>query len=148
MTFSQLSRYGLGVARDSWGFKPSQRYTVQLVRSLAVSVISLIFDFSTLVACKELVGINYLVAAAIGFIVGVIVNYLLSIVWVFPDHKLSSRHAEFVIFVIICAIGLGLNLAIIAGMVQGLSVDYRLAKLVSTIVVFFWNFFARKKILY
>ncbi len=128
--------------------KPSHNTMVQLIRSLVVSVVALVVDFGTLVIMKEKLGINYLVAATISFTLGVLVNYALSVWWVFADRQLASKKAEFTIFFIICAIGLALNLAIIAGMVQWMHVDYRIAKIVSTIVVFFWNFIGRKKILY
>lgn len=127
---------------------PTKNVTVQVIRSLVVSVIAFIADFGMLVVFKEFLGIHYLLAAALSFGVGVVVNYTLSVRWVFADRKLASRHAEFIIFLTICAIGLGLNLMIIAGMVQFLNIDYRVAKIVATIVVFFWNFIARKKILY
>lgn len=145
----------LGRMRSAFSFvyeygnrKPSHKLRVQLVRSLVVSVIALVTDFSTLVALKEVVGLHYLAAATLSFILGVVVNYYLSIKWVFAKRKLDSRRREFIIFVIICAMGLVLNLAIIANLVQWLKFDYRIAKLVSTIVVFFWNFIARKKLLY
>ena len=130
------------------GRKPHANTYVQLIRSLVVSVVALVFDFSTLVLLKEKVGINYLVAATLGFSVGVVVNYILSAYWVFTDRKLASAKAEFVVFVVICTIGLVLNLIIISLLVEQLRVDYRLAKLFATVAVFFWNFVARKKILY
>lgn len=113
-----------------------------------VSAIALVIDFSVLLFFKEILGIHYLLAATLGFGLGVVANYILSVRWVFADRKFTNRHAEFTIFLVICAVGLGLNLVIIAGMVQWLFVDYRIAKVVSTVVVFFWNFIARKKILY
>jgi putative flippase GtrA len=139
---------GLKLLRECCELSPSKKPLIQFIRSLVVSIVALIVDFGSMVAFKELLGINYLLAATLSFTLGVIVNYVLSIWWVFADRKLSSRRAEFTIFVIICAIGLILNLGIIAGTVQLLNVDYRIAKIISTIVVFFWNFLARKKILY
>lgn len=121
---------------------------MQLVRSLVVSVVALFFDFGLLVVFKQVFGINYLVAAAMSFLIGVMVNYTLSVLWVFANHKLSSRHAEMLIFLLINVIGLGLNLVIIALLVEWLNADYRIAKSVSTVVVFFWNFIIRKKLLY
>ncbi len=133
---------------ESARLQPSRKASVQLIRSLVVSAIALVADFGTLVALKEMLGINYLVAATLSFSLGLAVNYILSVLWVFADRKLSSRQTEFVIFAIICGIGLALNLGIIAGLVQFGRVDYRLAKAVSTILIFFWNFLARKKFLY
>ncbi|MET1033530.1 MAG: GtrA family protein [Candidatus Saccharimonadales bacterium] len=127
---------------------PSHRASVQFIRSLVVSVIALIVDFGLLVILKESAGMHYLLAATLSFGAGVVVNYLLSVKWVFAQRKLASRRKEFVIFTVICAIGLGLNLAIIAGFVQLFHFDYRVAKAISTVIVFFWNFLARKKILY
>ncbi len=127
---------------------PSTNTKVQVIRSLVVSVVALVADFGSLVIFKEQFGVNYLLAATLSFCLGVAVNYYLSVKWVFADRKFTNKHAEFVIFVVICAIGLALNLGIIAGLVQLLAFDYRLAKAISTVVVFFWNFIARKKILY
>jgi len=101
-----------------------------------------------LVFFKEILGIHYLIAAAMSFGLGVVVNYTLSVRWVFAHRKLKNRKAEFMIFLIITTAGLGLNLVIIAGLVQIYGIDYRIAKVVSTIIVFFWNFIARKRILY
>lgn len=134
--------------KESCNLTPSNRATVQMVRSLVVSVIALIVDFGSLVILKEVFGVHYLLAATISFGFGIAVNYTLSVKWVFARRKLANRHAEFVVFTIICTVGLGLNLVIIAGLVQLVHFDYRLAKAVSTVIVFFWNFLARKKILY
>jgi putative flippase GtrA len=136
------------LVKDACTLQPSRRASVQLVRSLVVSVIALVADFGSLVLFKEKFGVHYLQAAALSFCLGVVVNYALSVWWVFADRQMESQHIEFVVFFVICAIGLGLNLAIIAGLVQFLTVDYRLAKVVSSVVVFFWNFIARKKLLY
>ncbi|NTW61170.1 GtrA family protein [Candidatus Saccharibacteria bacterium] len=105
-------------------------------------------DFCTLVLFKEVFRVHYLIAAVLGFSLGMVVNYALSSVWVFSYKKLENRSKEFLVFIIISIIGLALNLVIISSMVQLLQVDYRLAKAVATIVVFFWNFIVRKKILY
>ncbi len=139
---------GILLIKETCTLERSSNYMIQFIRSLIVSVIALIVDFSTLVFLKQVVGINYLVAAALGFSVGVLVNYVLSVTWVFAERKLAKRSHEFLIFVVITGFGLIFNLLIIAGMVELLKIDYRVGKAVSTIVVFFWNFLARKKILY
>lgn len=71
--------------------KPSHNTLVQLARSLVVSVIALIVDFGGLVILKEFFGINYLVAATLSFLMGVTVNYFMSIWWVFANRKLASK---------------------------------------------------------
>lgn len=144
----QPIRWSWQLVREASGLKPSHKYSVQLIRSMVVSVIALIADFGALLILKENFGINYLLAAALSFSLGVVVNYILSVKWVFANRRLSSFHKEFVIFVIICIVGLVLNLVIIALAVTKLKLDYRFAKAISAILVFFWNFLARKKVLY
>jgi len=141
-------RFSWNLFRESLRLTPSHRTSVQFMRSMVVSVIALVFDFGLLIFFKQVLGMQYLLAATCSFMIGVLVNYALSVWWVFADHKLASRRAEFVIFVVVTVIGLGLNLAIIAAFVQLGKIDYRFAKAISTVVVFFWNFIARKKILY
>jgi putative flippase GtrA len=127
---------------------PSSKARVQLVRSLVVSTIAFAVDFGLLVFLREVAGLHYLLAATVSYCVGLLVNYVLSVKWVFADRKLSNRRTEFVIFAVISMIGLILNNLVLSGLVQLIGLDYRLAKIAATIVVFFWNFLVRKKILY
>lgn len=134
--------------KKSFGIKPHEDTAVQFIRSLVVSAIALVFDFSTLIFFKEILKFNYLLAATFGFLIGVAVNYILSVVWVFTQRQIASRAKEMTFFLVISGIGLLLNLGIIAALVSGLKIDYRAAKAFSTVVVFFWNFLVRKKFLY
>lgn len=136
------------IALESLQLSRSSNPSVQLIRSLAVSVIALVIDFGLLIILKEEAGLNYLVAATIGYCAGLVVNYWLSITWVFANRKLQNKPAEFTIFTAISLVGLILNGLILSAFVQQAHVDYRVAKLIATVVVFFWNFLARKKVLY
>lgn len=49
------------------------------------------------------------IGSALGFTVSVIVNYILSFKFVFERKEDMNRKAEFVIFIILSVIGLGLN---------------------------------------
>lgn len=146
--FKRIRTGGIQLLLNTLSLKQTSDLTVQVLRGLIVAVIAFAVDFGMLLVFKEVFGIHYLLAATLSFSLGVIVSYYLSIKWVFNNRKFSNKHAEFIIFLIICIAGLLLNLGIIAGMVQLLGIDYRIAKVVSTVVVFFWNFIARKKILY
>ena len=121
---------------------------VQLFRYAFVGGAAFIVDFGTLYLLTNYLGIHYLVSATISFILGLATNYILSIVWVFNNSKLQSRFWEFVIFAIIGVIGLGLNALIMYIATDLCSIHYLLSKIISTIIVFFWNFFARKIILF
>jgi putative flippase GtrA len=134
--------------KESSRLEPSHQYSVQFVRSIAVSIVAVIVNFGGSYIFKQKMGMYYLLAAGLSFFLGVVVNYYLSVKWVFATRKLASKHAEFIIFVVITSIGLMLNLLIIAAMVEIVKVGYWMALVVATIIVFFWNFLARKKVLY
>jgi len=127
---------------------PTQNWLLQLFRYGFVGGVAFVADYGTLIGCTEWLGIHHLVSAAIAFMVGLTVNYLMSTSWVFASHTQSNRKFEFLIFAIIGVIGLGLNELIIYAGTDLCGIDYRLSKLISTAIVFFWNFFARKLILF
>jgi putative flippase GtrA len=129
-------------------YKKNENVRVQLLRSLMVAAVAFVVDFGVLIILTSYFQVNYLLSAAISFSLGLVVNYLLSVAWVFTNRKLSKKHHELVVFVIIGIIGLCLNDAIMWLFTGKLLFDYRISKLISTGIVFFWNFGARKYILY
>ena len=97
------------------------------------------------------------IASVVGFSVSVVVNYLLSMKFVFERKEDMNRKAEFVIFVILSVVGLIINAIIIwvcVGPIYGAStflqentsynVVYTGAKLIATVIVMIYNFITRK----
>lgn len=118
----------------------------QLYRYLAVAVVALAADFSLLVACVEWFEIPVALAAAVGFCGGLTVNYALSIHWVFGVRTTMSWKVEFLIFAAIGWVGFWITeLLLLLG--STLAIDYRLTKMFSVAVVFFWNFGLRRMLL-
>ena len=105
-------------------------------------------DFGSLYILTDIVKIHYLISAAIAFTLGLITNYSLSVVWVFSKRTLANKRLEFIVFSIIGLVGLGLNEIIIWFFTEWVHFHYLISKVFSTVVVFFWNFFARKKFLF
>ena len=126
----------------------SQDTLFQLIRYGFVGGVAFVADYGSLYAFTEWLGIQYLVSAALAFIIGLTVNYILSNLIVFSTHRLNNRWLEFVIFAIIGVIGLGLNELIMYCACELIGLHYMIAKLISTALVFFWNFFARKLTLF
>lgn len=127
---------------------PTDRYSLQLWRSLVVSAAALVINIAGYYLLNQALGIHYLIAAPLGYCLGIIANFYLSVTWVFATRKLKSKHAEFVLFVIINAFGLVIYEALMAAMVGGLHINQLVAPIIGNIIVFFWNFLARKKLLY
>jgi len=121
---------------------------IQLFRYTFVGGIAFVVDFSSLYLLTEFAGLHYLHSAAIAFILGLVVNYILSILWVFNSRTVNKKIVEIIIFAVIGIIGLGLNEVMIWFFTEQLTIYYLYSKLISTVIVYFWNFLARKYILY
>ena len=129
----------------------------QIVKFGLVGIIATLFDMGLLMFLKEAFGMDENVAAAISFSVSVIFNYIFSMKFVFERRDDMSRQREFIIFMILSIIGLGINVGIMYGMdgrmefLRGIPFLYRweymIRKVVATIVVLIWNFVSRKILL-
>ena len=130
-------------------FKDKPRnMVIQMMRYSISGAIAFSIDIALLFIMTEYAGINYLIAAIIAFTLGMIIVYLLSISWVFPNRSFKNRHKEIWIFLIIGFIGLGLNEVIIWSFTEFVNFHYMISKMISTVIVYFWNFFNRKYILF
>jgi putative flippase GtrA len=121
---------------------------VQLVRYLFVGGVAFLVDLGVLVGLTEGAGLHYLVSAAVGFAAGVATNYTLSIVWVFRDRVIQNRLAEFLLFVFLGVVGLGIN-ELTLYLLTGLAgLHYAASKVVATGITLAWNFASRKLLLF
>lgn len=121
---------------------------VQLLRYSVVGGVAFLVDYGSLWLLTEMVGLHHLVSAAIAFILGLICNYVISTAWVFGESKVNNRLVEFTVFSIIGVVGLGFNELIIYFFTDVCGLHYMLSKIISTVIIFFWNFFARRFILF
>jgi len=118
------------------------------LRYVAAAALALAVDFGTYVALIRLASVHYLVAAPIGFTLGLVTIYVLSVRWVFTVRRFADARAEFAIFALIGVAGLGLNQAVIYAGVELLSFSPELAKILSAGTVFCFNFGLRKLLLF
>ncbi|HTU26091.1 MAG TPA: GtrA family protein [Pirellulales bacterium] len=121
---------------------------VQMARYLVVGGVAFVADFGALYVLTEFGHIHYLESAAIAFLFGMAVNYVLSVSWVFQVRAVKSQRLEFLLFALIGLVGLGFNQLLLRGLTEGLAVYYLHAKLITTGVVLAWNFAARKLLLF
>lgn len=121
---------------------------IQLFRYGFVGGVAFLVDFGAMVLLTETMGLPYIWSATISFVLGLVTNYLLSISWVFDNHKVSNRWTEFLVFSVIGIIGLGLNDLFLYLFTDKVGLHYTLSKIAATVIVFFWNFFARRASLF
>lgn len=109
-----------------------------------VGLIAFVIDYGLMVALTELAGINCLVSATISFTVSVVFNYVASMRYVFTHKEGLSRRREFIIFVVLSVIGLGLNDLLMWIGTTLWDISYLIVKIGATALVTVYNFITRK----
>lgn len=131
-----------------WIQEDTDNTAIQLFRYTFVGGTAYVVDFGLLYVLTEHAGIQYLVSAALSFIAGLATNYAMSVWWVFKSRSMENRMAEFSVFAVIGLVGLGFNELFLWVFTSLVGWYYLISKLVSTPLVFLWNFFARKIVLF
>lgn len=116
----------------------------QFMKFGIVGFIAFFIDYGTMIFLTEVFGVSYLISTTAGFIISVIFNYLASMRYVFVHKEGLSRRKEFVVFIVLSVIGLGLNDVLMWILVDFAFIDYRISKIVVTAIVMVYNFITRK----
>ncbi len=146
--------YSLGMVytrmRGQWKgllFGRAANAHVEFWRYAAASVAALAVDTTLLLTLSHF-GIQYIIAATVGFLAGLALIYLLSIAWVFGSRSSHRLSKELLLFALIGLVGLAVNDLSIFLAVSLLGLPLILAKGCAVVFTFLWNFFARKKLLF
>lgn len=127
---------------------PADKLWVQIIRYLISGGLAFVADTGLLYLLTDLVGFHYLLSTTLSFIVGLIITYLFSIIWVFDNRSMKSKYAEFTVFVMIGVVGLLLTNAFMWLFTDKIGTHYLLSKIITTVLVFVWNFIAKKSLLF
>jgi len=131
---------------------------VQFFRYTIVGGIAAFVDLSLYNTGVQILKANHIISNSFSFVSGLLVNYYLSREWVF-NKKVHNIKKDFALFALVGVIGLLLSNIILfmlidAGILYYLmpfSDDGRVkvtAKIAAVILVLFWNFTARKRIVF
>ena len=121
---------------------------VQLVRYFFAGGLAFIIDFCALFILTEYLNIHYLLSAPLAFLLGLVTSYILSIKWVFDKRNISRKSVEFVIFTLVGLVGLLLNQVFIWFFTEIMILYYMFSKIISSGIVFLWNFSMKKYLLF
>lgn len=128
----------------------------QFLKFGVVGIICFIVDFGLYNICN-FIGLPYLISGVVGFVASVILNYILSMKYVFKHNENMSKEKELFIYIVLSVIGLILNEIILYLFIDKLYPNMSfinnlvsiniwkvLTKLFSTGVVMVYNFISRK----
>ena len=116
---------------------------IQFLRYIFVGGIAAVVNIGSLYVFTEVAHLYYLLSNVLGFILGLVTNYILSKILVFAKEEKFNKVIEFTIYAIIGVVGLGLD-TLFLWLFTSMGLYYILSKIISTALVFIWNFGARK----
>ena len=118
-----------------------------------------LMELACLVLLRDRLGLDTLIAVPIAFLISVILNYILCVIWVFPGAKDQGNAAKMG-FLITSVMGLLLNEGLMYLFRLLLGEDgrlftafgftvtmYMLNKTLATLIVMIWNYFTKRAIL-
>lgn len=120
----------------------------ELGRYLVVGGVAFAADFLALWGLVSLGGMHYLPATTLAFILGVWINYQLSIRWVFVYRAVKLTSIEFMVFLLVGVIGLAVSLGAMSLFSGWLGMHYLMAKAIATVLTLLINFTGRKLLLF
>lgn len=122
-----------------------------------VGGLSFLVDFGIFTFLSQIMEVHYLIANFFGFIISAVLNYLLSMKYVFVRKDNADKRIEFILFVVLSASGLIINELIILGCIEGIYKNFEIlytnisqnhaelfGKIVATGIVMVYNFITRK----
>ena len=121
----------------------------QIVKFGIVGAIAFVIDYAVLFVLVQFLHMDSIIAATISFTVSVIFNYLASMKYVFVGRADQSKQTQFIIFIVLSVIGLGINdgiMWILNGILSPFipTYYYLVSKIVATAIVMVWNLFQER----
>ncbi len=112
---------------------------LKLIKFCVVGASGMAVDFGFTFLLKEKLGANKYLSNSIGFTLAATSNYILNRIWTFESHN-PEIATEYLSFLIISLIGLGINNLFLYLMHEKLNFNFYLSKLFSIGIVTIWNF--------
>ena len=127
---------------------PTDNIIIQFFRYVFVGGTAFVVDFFFLYFFSDICGIYYLISAVFSFIISVLVNYVMSTRWVFNQDNIENKVVEFNLFMLISTIGLVFTEILLYFFTDICGMHYMISKIISAVIVLFWNFLARRVMFY
>jgi putative flippase GtrA len=126
---------------------PVEHTLLQLPRALAASALAALLDMMVLVVLVQAFGWHPLFAVTVSYLLGGVLQYALSALWVFPAAP-QSVSLGFLAFTLLSLGGLVITWLTMYFLNDVAHVHYAVAKVAALGLAFGWNFFSRKYLLF
>jgi putative flippase GtrA len=121
----------------------------QFIKYSLVGVLCFLIDISILMTLIRFTKIHYLLASAIGYLTGVIINYFFSINWIFSRRNLKKYwHIEFSIFFAIELIAMSLMSVGLFMFKDFFGLRIKLSKVLANLLAAGWNYIIKHLFLF
>lgn len=118
----------------------------QFLKFCVVGGLGTIVNLAILYGLVEFVKLWYVFGAAIAFVIAATHNYILNKIWTFKDRRTGKTFIakQWTQFFVISIFSLGINLAVLYGLVEFFGLWYIFAQLIAIFVALFSNFLGNK----
>ena len=119
----------------------------QIFKFIIVGGIATLIDWIIYYMLNSIFNINPLISNIFSFSISLIYNYIASVKWVFNVSKKKNKKRIFMEFIILSVVGLLISEFLIWLLVDKLSINSMISKIISTAIVMVFNFITRKMFL-
>jgi putative flippase GtrA len=120
----------------------------RLIRYFFVGGVAALVDFALFAALIKFFGVKWYSAGVVSFTFATLVNYVLSIRFVFESRARFTKQHEILLVFLASVIGLLVNQAVLYALVVIVGLQVLIAKVGATGAVFFWNYAARQSFIF
>lgn len=113
-----------------------------------VGGVSFLVNFGVFLTFVHLLGLHWIIGNIAGFIGGTLMNYVLSVRFVFESKNIWRRDIEVCLTFMASALGVALETILIHLGHDVANLNLNISKMGAALVVFFWNYGARRFLIF
>ena len=121
---------------------------MKIIRYFFVGGLSAVIDISLFTIFAGYFKFPWFFVSVITFIIATLVNYFLSIRFVFESGSRYKKHHEILGVFIVSTLALLLNQLFLFLFIEKMHVHLVIAKCITTGMLFLWNYYGRRKIIF
>jgi len=141
------SKYGIreqiNYLRHILRLLPADSGVRRFVKFCLVGGSGVVVNMGLLWLLTEVVGLFYLVSAAIAIETSIINNFILNDIWTFKDRRapgMAARLMRLLKFNLVSAVGIGINMGVLWTCTEVLGIYYLISNLIGIAAAMLWNF--------